>query len=199
MEYEGKLILIRHGKTKGNLEKRYVGITEESVLPEEYPRMDRMNYRERLCIEKLFVSPMARCIETAQGIYPQMDYEIVPAFRECDFGEFEYGNYQELSLDLNYQKWIDSHGTLPFPNGEDPESFKKRCQTAFQSCMDQAFREGKMKIGMVVHGGTIMSIADGFAVPHKDYFQWQVDNLEGYLADIIRRDDQWLITHVCSL
>ena len=199
MKHSGKLILIRHGRTKGNLEKRYVGVTEESILPEEYSRIEQKNHGGHLHIEKLFVSPKIRCIETAERIYPQMEYEMISEFRECDFGDFEYGNYQELSGDSRYQAWIDSNGTLPFPNGEDMDDFKKRCQRAFQSCVDQALKEGKSNVGLVVHGGTIMAILDEYAVPHKDYFQWQVDNLEGYTGDIIRGENQWLLRNVCSL
>ena len=44
---------------------------------------------------------------------------------------------------------------------------------------------------MVIHGGTIMSILDGFAVPHRDYFDWQVKNLEGY--EIETDEKQWVI------
>lgn len=42
---------------------------------------------------------------------------------------------------------------------------------------------------MVVHGGTIMSILDAFAVPSRNYFDWQVQNLEGYEIEI--DEQQW--------
>ena len=48
-----------------------------------------------------------------------------------DFGEFEGKNYIELQKDPNYQAWIDSNGTLPFPGGESREAFIKRCEQGF--------------------------------------------------------------------
>ena len=35
-------------------------------------------------------------------------------------------------------------------------------------------REAMKSAALVVHGGTIMSILDGFAVPHEDFYFWQV-------------------------
>ena len=59
-----KLILIRHGKTKGNREKRYIGKTDEpleknTVIVKKYPKTDIV-----------ISSPMKRCIMTANLIYP---------------------------------------------------------------------------------------------------------------------------------
>jgi len=197
-------MFLRHGKTKGNLEKRYVGRTEESILPEECERIQNMKTTidtllDTVQMDALFTSPMIRCVETAQILYPMRNLEMIDDFRECDFGDFEYRNYQELKDNLQYQQWIDSNGTWPFPNGEDMESFKKRCQNAFQKSVDQAMKKGKTQIGYVVHGGTIMAILDGYAIPHKEYFQWQVGNLNGYVGDIILKDEQWWITNLQKL
>lgn len=199
MNSSGKVILIRHGKTKGNLEKRYVGTTEESILAVEKQRIYRLASREQIKgvpISNLFVSPMDRCIETAMYLYPHMEQRLVPDFRECDFGDFEYGNYEELSHNPQYQKWIDSNGTMAFPNGEEIADFKRRCQKAFQHTVNRSMEEGNIHMAYVVHGGTIMAILDAFALPHKSYFHWQVENLEGYLGDIMQVDKVWKIRNL---
>jgi len=54
------------------------------------------------------------------------DSHFVPEWTEMDFGAFEGHNYQELSGDPAYQRWIDSGGTLPFPEGESREEFIRR-------------------------------------------------------------------------
>ena len=61
---------------------------------------------------------MKRCLETAALIYPNLSMDTNVLLRECDFGKFENKNYHELSEVKEYQEWIDSNGTLPFPNGE---------------------------------------------------------------------------------
>ena len=85
-----------------------------------------------------------------------------------DFGEFEGKNYIELQKNPNYQAWIDSNGTLPFPGGESREAFIKRCEQGFYRMligikgrlqkMDEKQPSSKITAGAVVHGGTIMAI-----------------------------------------
>lgn len=174
-----QVILIRHGCTPGNLEHRYVGTTDEPLMDaavddlkkkcDMYPKAD-----------VLFVSPMKRCIQTAELIYPDMEQLQVSDLRECDFGLFEYKNYLELQDNVFYQNWLDSNGTLPFPEGESREEFSKRCCKAFQACIQQAAEKKMKSAAFVVHGGTIMSIMEQFARPAKDYFSWQVKNAQGF-------------------
>ena len=41
-----KIVLIRHGKTKGNVERRYVGTTNEGVLREELDRLKEYKWKK---------------------------------------------------------------------------------------------------------------------------------------------------------
>ena len=38
-----------------------------------------------------------------------------------NFGAYEGKNYEDLKNDSYYQKWIDSNGTLPIPEGESQQ------------------------------------------------------------------------------
>lgn len=176
-----KVLLIRHGQTQGNKEKRYVGSTDEELLPESIELLSKFQYPNA---DALYVSPKIRCIQTANTIYPDMLPTIVEDFTECNFGNFEYKNYLELAEDEDYQKWIDSNGEMPFPNGESRDEFQRRCVNAFEQVVSQAIQKDLKSIALVVHGGTIMSILDKYSNPHKDYFNWQVGNGEGYQAEI---------------
>ena len=178
-----RICLIRHGSTAGNLEHRYVGSTDEELTmdavlelkenKDRYPRPD--------CV---FVSPLRRCVQTAGLLFPEIDKAVLPDLRECDFGEFEYGNYQELAGNPRYQAWVDSGGTLPFPGGESREGFADRCCAAFLAGCRKAADSGYDCAAFVVHGGTIMAILDRLSRPHKDYFDWQVKNGEGYVCEL---------------
>ena len=64
-------------------------------------------------VQRVYVSPMKRCMETAKLIFKENFYE-VEELRECDFGIFENKNYKELSDCPEYQAWIDSGGTMTF-------------------------------------------------------------------------------------
>ena len=181
-----KFYLIRHSITKGNLEKRYIGAkTDEPLCEAGYELLKEKHYPE---VQKVIASPMKRCIETAQFLFPNTQIQIEENLRECDFGEFENKNYQELSQNKAYQAWIDSNGTLPFPNGESQESFRKRSSAGFEHCMEQCLKEGIEEAAFVVHGGTIMSILSTHATEEKDYFSWQVKNAEGFLIEVTKEE-----------
>ena len=171
-------ILIRHGMTKGNLEKRYVGCrTDEPLCPEGILRLKQLSYPD---VQYVYASPMKRCLETAGIIYPGLPVRIIPDFRECDFGEFEYHNYTELNGRDDYQAWIDSGGTLPFPGGESREAFSARSVAAFRSLPPCAEKENR---ALIVHGGTIMAIMEAMASPKGSYYDFQVRNGSGYILE----------------
>lgn len=164
-------------------------------------------------VQAVYASPMRRCVETAELIWPEHAGHIIlePELRECDFGAFENKNYEELNGNPDYQAWIDSGGTLPFPGGESMKIFKRRCQGAFvrlvenvkkleaQSISGAGSEGGVQKLhvaepfraAVVVHGGTIMAILEKYGFPKKDYFDYQVKNGCGYLLTPVEGTTLW--------
>ena len=157
------IIFVRHGMTAGNMEKRYIGRTNEPLCSEGRLALEKLKdsgiYKKAECV---YVSPMLRCLQTLEIIYPEvyygdksynessisersneekrkqvLNYKKVDDFRECDFGIFEGKNYIELSDEPLYQKWIDSNAVLPFPKGEAREDFTARCVRAFESIAEE--------------------------------------------------------------
>lgn len=176
------IYLIRHSVTDGNIEKRYVGSTDEG-LNEIGIRLAE-NKEKPSDIEKVFTSPMNRCIETADIMFKGIEKHIVDGLRETDFGDFEYKNYEELKYSKDYQKWIDSLGRCGFPNGEGFWEAYERAIQAFGEIIRFSIESQYKKIAIVTHGGTIMSIMDKFSDSEKDYFDWRVKNCEGYILKI---------------
>lgn len=172
-----QVYLIRHGSTLGNLEKRYIGVTDEPLCDEGIRQLMQHTYPKA---ERLYVSPMLRCRQSAQIIYPEQTYEILDALRECDFGVFENKNYKELSGNKSYQQWLDSMGTLPFPRGESREDFRKRTIDGFKWAILECRAEGIQTVAFVVHGGSIMNIMEAYAYPSGNYYDYQINNGEGY-------------------
>lgn len=129
------MTFIRHGATASNREGRYLGKTDESLSEEGTKALQQ--YKEAKgypAADILFSSPMKRCLETVQILYPgQTRIPIqIPEWTEMDFGVFEGHNYKELSGDPGYQQWIDSGGTMPFPEGESREEFIQRSVVGFE-------------------------------------------------------------------
>ena len=199
-----KVYFIRHGQTKGNREGRYVGRTDEPLLTETREILLEKNLilKALLSPEVLYVSPMLRCRETAQILFPGKAQIEVDAFRECDFGEFEYRNYGELNGNPDYQRFIDSGGTCGFPGGETLGEFQDRCADEFCRVVDIEWkRKQDSSIAFIVHGGTIMAILDHFSHPHKSYFEWQTENGNGYAAEVSydEMEGKLLLEHIMGL
>lgn len=177
--------MLRHAAVQGNRELRYVGTTDEPLLPSERERMEKQRgvmiaesgWREPRTV---FVSPMLRCRETAFLLFPESEQRIISDFREIVFGRFENKNYRELTGDPDYQAWIDSGGTMRFPDGESRDEFQRRCLTGFDQMMEECRKNPSPTVSMVVHGGTVMSILSAYGQPEGDYYSFQVHPGCGY-------------------
>ena len=191
--------LIRHFATEGNLEKRYIGVTDEEIKTEciqeqalkkeENGQYGKGNGREKWEPELVIVSPLKRCRQTAEILFPGTEQIVCEKMRECDFGLFEGKNYLELTGDPAYQSWIDSGGTESFPGGEDPMDFRRRCICGFEEMMEKMIEEKRQKVGVVVHGGTIMSVMEAFDPGKQEFYHWQVKNGNGFRFQI--REEEW--------
>lgn len=173
-----KIFFIRHGKTTGNLKKRYIGKIDESLCNIGIDEIKKQKYPDT---EIVICSPMKRCIQTAEIIYPDKEIFTYKDLKECDFGDFEGKNYSELSENTDYLKWLESMGQMPFPNGESHENFVNRCVRDFQKSVNDF--KSYNKIAYVVHGGTIMAVLERFSVPKKSFYDFQVKNGSGYICE----------------
>lgn len=172
-----ELWLIRHGMTEGNKTGKYIGITDEPLSPEG---REGLSGKEYPVPEIVFISPLKRCGETAEILFPGVRTVVVRELAECDFGHFENKNYLELTGNEEYQAWIDSNGTLPFPGGEGQEEFKARVLEGFRRALGECERGNIQKAALVAHGGTIMTIMEKYGKPEKSFYEWHVKNGEGY-------------------
>ncbi len=172
-----KIYFIRHGATKGNTEGRYVGSTDEGLLLES--KTELFSHMIAPTVKAVYISPMKRCRETAAALYPDIKPVVISEFRECNFGDFEYKNYDELKDNKEYIRFIESGGLSGFPNGEKRYDFQKRCVEGFAKIPVSG-----EDIAIIAHGGTIMAIFDEYSFPHRDYFIWQCKNGEGFSAEL---------------
>ena len=177
-----KFILIRHGLTKANKERRYAGRTDYPLLPEGRKILSERDYSGLSDVQAVFVSPLLRCRETADIIFPGYEKTVVKDLIECDFGRFEDKNYIEMADDPEYQAWVDSGGKLPFPGGEDVEEFKDRCSGAMKQIIKICRQQNINKAAVVAHGGVIMSIMERLCTTKRSYYEWHPENGCGYIA-----------------
>lgn len=120
-----ELIWIRHLQTPGNEKRQYIGSTDEP-LSEKTVEGFLKNPAEYSEVERVICSPMLRCIQTAELMFPGTERKTEPRLRECDFGQFEGKTYEELKSVPKYIAWLKSNGTIPFPGGEEQSVFRRR-------------------------------------------------------------------------
>lgn len=182
-EIEIELTFIRHGATAFNLEHRYLGQTETELSKEgiQELRNKKEKYRH-LAAASVFSGPMKRCRQTAELLFPEQGIRLIPEWTEIDFGHFEGKNYQELSGNAEYQRWLDSGGTLPFPGGESREAFVRRTEQGFFRMLTELGQVEKACVAAVVHGGTIMALCS--ILSGGEYFSYQTACGEGYFCHV---------------
>ena len=71
--------LIRHGMTEGNRYQRYIGKTDELLCEEGKEKLKEFFYPEP---EAVFVSPLVRCRETAEILFPEKKLRIIDQLAE---------------------------------------------------------------------------------------------------------------------
>ncbi len=77
-----KIYLIRHSITEGNRRKRYIGRTDEPLCRQGVKLLEGRTYPR---VDKVYASPMKRCLQTAGIIYPDMRPLVIEELAECDF------------------------------------------------------------------------------------------------------------------
>lgn len=179
-----RLWLIRHGKTEGNKLARYIGRTDEPLCQEGIDFLKKLDYPG---MHDIYISPLKRCLQTAEILFPGEPVHIIEELAECDFGEFENKNYRELTGNQRYQEWIDSNGLLPFPGGESREECKSRNLRGFDKVVTGCIRRNVTEVALVIHGGTIMNIMEEYADIQKTFYEWHVKNGGSYEVKLDER------------
>ena len=169
------ILLLRHGRTPGNEQHRYNGVTDEPLSDAGRAALALRRYPQPPVV---YVTRLQRTRETAANLFPAAYQITVPGLREMDFGDFEGRNYRDMADDPEYRKWVDSGCLGPVPGGECRADFLRRIARAFRALLatDKADR-----LTVVAHGGTLMAVCSVFVDPARDYFDWQPKTGGGYL------------------
>ncbi len=180
-----KIYFIRHGKTPGNLLRRFIGgKTDQSLCEAGKAELTDLKKAQLYpAVERVYVSPMKRCRETAAILFPLAEHIVVENMREMDFGRFENRSHEEMKQDADYNAWLGTMCEGPVPQGESKVSFTERCKKAFLDIAEEWEETGKDTAVFVVHGGTIMAILSQLVKSDRLYHHWYVQNGHGYLCN----------------
>ena len=151
--------LIRHEKTKANMERKYIGWTDEPILKKVEAEID-------LQPGIVYGSDLRRCRETAQCYFPNAEFIASPDLRELHFGDFEMCTYEQLQHHETYRAWIDDPLENPIPNGEPFFQFKQRVLDGFHKIVNE-----KMEYTFIVHGGVIRLLLALYGMKEQTFQQ----------------------------
>lgn len=150
-----RLILIRHGETSYNSERRYCGHSNPPLNDVGMRQSNRLAVKLKgLQIDKVYASDLARAYQTAKTAFENDPIELAPDLREMSFGLFEGLNYEQITerYPTLYRDWVDNPEKVAPPNGEGLRDLSKRVREKVSSILSQ--HEGKT-VAVVTHGGPI--------------------------------------------
>lgn len=176
---------IRHGITDGNMNGQYIGSTN---LPLNDTGIEQIKYLDENYIypgaAAYFTSPLDRCRQTLELIYPNANPIVIDAFRECDFGEFEGLTAEDLKDNGDFADWLASDGQTAPPSGESGAVFGHRVCQAFERIVEALMKTGMPSAVVVAHGGTIMTILAQYGLPEASMAEWTINPGCGYSVRI---------------
>ncbi|WP_075618403.1 histidine phosphatase family protein [Paenisporosarcina indica] len=170
MACDFQLTLIRHLPTLANVERRYIGWSDESIIPptQVFSQPNRSP-------DLIYGSNLRRCQETAALFYPNTPYQGTASFREMNFGNWELKTYEDLKADPLYQNWLSNPETVSPPNGELFHEMGSRVLKGLNS-----LRHDDSVV--VTHGGPIRYMLMRFAPEDRNFWSWDV-----------KHGDQWTL------
>ena len=158
--------LIRHGITEGNLDGKYIGQTDLALCPQGEKQIQQLvKAGVYPYVEKVYTSPLKRCVETAQIIYPDIQLSKVDEIAEMDFGQFEGKTQKALENLPEYTAWLKGGPEACPPDGEKFGDFSLRCISGLDIIFRDMMKKEITRAAMVTHGGVITNLLAGFGLP----------------------------------
>ncbi len=179
-----KIHLIRHGQTEANEKGLYIGRTDLPLSPAGLAELLTLRTEGGYPgAARFFTSPLSRCRQTLEVLYPGCRQEIAEGLAECDFGEWDGCSVKELGRDERFQKWLSGE-RAEIPGGESAAVFQSRVTSAFESIVSDLLGKGDTEAVICTHGGVIMMLMAAYALPRAEMHQWTVDCGRGFTLRI---------------
>ncbi|HEA47262.1 MAG TPA: alpha-ribazole phosphatase [bacterium] len=154
------LILIRHGETSYNRDRRYQGYRDTSLT-----RKGKRQTRETALrlrnepLDAIYSSDLKRTRYMAEIInsYHSLKINILPELREIDFGDWEGKTYNEIQREWKglLSGWEKEPSKIKIPNGESIQELAKRTRTIIKKIISA---HSNQKVAIITHGGPIRII-----------------------------------------
>lgn len=132
-----KIFLIRHGQIDYGSEKRYIGVTDIPLSNAGILQVTRLKeYFSGLELEKAFISPLKRCMQTAEILLEGSNTKriVLDELKEINMGEWENQIIDHIKEHFHemYEKRGANIDIFIPPGGESFEQLQKRVMPAFE-------------------------------------------------------------------
>lgn len=161
------LSLYRHGRTRANEEGIYIGSTDYPLTDmgsaELSGKLDQYEYPR---VQRVYSSPLCRCTETAEILFPEHEIYTIEELRELNFGLFEGKSAVELVGREDYRTWIK--GGAPDvrpPEGESAEELCIRSYKAIGRILMDMMENDFSHCAVITHAGVISNLLACFGLP----------------------------------
>ena len=192
------LHLLRHGMTDANLQGLYIGHTDVPLC--EQGRQQLYLLKEDYCYpvpSVIFSSPLKRCLETAEILFPEKNPVHEPRLIEYNFGSFEGRAADDLhEKEPLFDRWLAGEQGVEPPFGESHEEFSKRICESFISIVDGALKTDMSDITIITHGGILSALMSFFALPEASMHDWVTSGGCGYTLRIT--PEIWMSGRKCE-
>ncbi len=160
-----KLILIRHGESDGNAQRKFSGFQDVNLTEKGIWQAKRLARRlEGMQVDAFYCSDLKRARHTAEIIFGDRGEDIVvsPNLREINFGTWEGLTFEEIKLKegAKFTSWMENPDEKSIiPQGESLAILNDRVMTEVNRILEEHKNEEKDKtIAIVCHGGAIRVI-----------------------------------------
>lgn len=176
-----RLSILRHGRTEANAEGTYIGVTDLPLSEEgKEELLEKVETRVYPRVQKVYSSPLLRCTQSAEILFPDRLMQTVEGLREMNFGDFEGKNVKELAQNEDYKEWLKGGIDNCPPNGESLRDMVIRTYRALQEILQDMMSEGLTHCGIVTHAGIIMNMLACFGLPKMKPMEFATEVGEGY-------------------
>lgn len=194
-----QVLLVRHGETTANHEKRWHGALDAPLTARGELQVRATGERFRALraaapIDALYTSPLPRARTTAAAIAAAIGLEPVidEGLREFSIGDWEGRTFRDLHENENLWGRWDNDPTFAPPNGESPVSFRQRAVAAVQRLVA---RHPGQRIVLVTHGGVISALLDiWFGDNSGDWVRWDPHNCA--VSELIWDGAKWRSVYI---
>ncbi len=183
--------LFRHGRTKANDEGIYIGSTDYPLTERGYAELaGKLDEYEYPRVQRVYSSPLSRCTETAEILFPDVPMYLCPELRELNFGIFEGKSVLDLAGREDYRTWLKGGSPeIRPPEGESAEELCIRSYKAINTILLDMMENDFAHCAVITHAGVISNLLACFGLPKFPATQLHSEAGEGF--EILLTAQMW--------